>query len=166
LQRSPGKQDRAMVYVGRLARMIGLESTCKRVRRFKGDINPNRVYQYSLPSSAINLAILGCIERRYAKFSNVPNIEAETLSIEGIELDPITPSLLKKEAVGGSESLPVVGQVLQCGDTEYRVKGIREVEGVVCFVLEYVGYEYLPVFMRCDEFWGWRKGQSRGGDAA
>jgi hypothetical protein len=155
LQRGPGKQDRAMVYVGRLCRMIGLESTCKRVRRFKGDINPDRVYQYSLPSSAIDLAILDCIERRYAKFSNVPTIEAETLSIEGIELDPITPSLLKKEAVSGSKSLPIVGEVFQCRDTEYRVVGIREREGVSWFVLDYVGYEYLPVWVRCDRFWEW-----------
>jgi hypothetical protein len=161
LQRGPGKQDRAMVYVGRLARMVGLESTCKRVRRFKGDINPDRVYQYSLPSSAIDLAILGCIERRYAKFSNVPNIEAETLSIEGIELDPITPSLLKKEAVNGSESLPVVGQVVQCGNAEYRVKGIREVNEALCFVLDCVGYGYLPVFVRCDRFEEWMRGVDR-----
>jgi hypothetical protein len=138
-----------------LCRMIGLEGACKRVRRFKGDINPDRVYQYSLPSSAIDLAILDCIERRYAKFKDMPNIKAETLSIEGIELDPITRSLLKKEAVSGSKSLPIVGEVFQCGDTEYRVKGIREVEGVDWFVMQYVGYEYLPVWVRCDRFWEW-----------
>ncbi|NJM75326.1 MAG: hypothetical protein HC852_05465 [Acaryochloridaceae cyanobacterium RU_4_10] len=138
--------------------MIGLESTCKRVRRFKGDINPDRVYQYSLPSSAIDLAILGCIERRYAKFSNVSNLEAETIGVEGIECDPITPSLLKKEAVGGSNSLPAVGEVVQCGNAEYLVAGIREVKGVDWFILEYVGYRYLPVFVRCDRFAEWISG--------
>jgi hypothetical protein len=60
--------------------------------------------------------------------------------------------------VDGSKSLPVVGEVFQCGDTEYRVKGIRDVEGVSWFVMQYVGYEYLPVWVRCDRFVEWMRG--------
>lgn len=104
------------------------------------------------------MAILACIERRYAKFKDVPKKTAESIAQKEIELDPPSPSLLKKEAVGGSESLPVVGEVFQCGDTEYRVVGIREREGVSWFVMQYLGYEYLPVWVRCDEFWAWRRG--------
>lgn len=158
LQRTPGKKDQAIAYVGRLMRLIGIGSTCKRVRRFKGDENPDRLYQYSLPNDPFDMAILACIERRYAKFADVPKNEAKILSSKEIELDPCTPSLLKKEAVGGSESLPVLGDVVQCGNAQYLVSGLREVERVVWFVMQYVGYRYLPLLVRCDRFAEWMRG--------
>jgi hypothetical protein len=135
-----------------------IQSACKRVRRFKGDENPDRLYQYSLPDDPFDVAILACIERRYAKFRDVSKKSAENVAQIGIELDPPSASLLKKEAVSGSKSLPIVGEVFQCGDTEYRVKGIREREGVSWFVMQYLGYEYLPVWVRCDRFAEWMRG--------
>jgi hypothetical protein len=70
LGRGPGQKDHAkslcgaIAYVGRLARMIGLQSTCKRVRRFKGDINPDRLYRYAMPSDPFDVVIMACVERR------------------------------------------------------------------------------------------------------
>jgi Origin of replication binding protein len=157
LQRSPGKPDHAIAYVGRLMRLVGIQSTCKRVRRFKGDENPDRLYSYSLPDDPFDVAILACIERRYAKFRDASKKSAESIAQKEIELDPPSPSLLKKEGEGGSKSLPIVGEVFQRGDTEYRVVGIREREGVSWLVMQYLGYEYLPVWVRCDRFWDWRR---------
>jgi hypothetical protein len=161
LQRGPGKKDNAIAYVGRLTRMIGLQSNCKRVRRFKGDENPDRLYRYSLPDDPFDVAILACIERRYSKFAEGSKKTAESIVQKGIEPDPLGASLLKKEADGGSKnaesiSSPVVGQIFEVRDARYFVAGIRDVEGVECFVLEYVGgVRYLPVLVPCEGWGDW-----------
>jgi Origin of replication binding protein len=160
LQRSPGKPDRAIAYVGRLARMVGLESTCKRVRRYKGDLNPDRRYTYSLPTHPYDLAILGCIERRYTKISYSSEIEPESYAERVIEPDPLTPIYLNKTAISGSDFQEQVGQTFEVGNAEYRIIGIRDYLGAVCFVLEYQGYRYLPVFVPCDRLEEWRRSLS------
>jgi hypothetical protein len=160
LQRSPGKKDRAIAYVGRLARMVGLESTCKRVRRYKGDLNPDRRYCYSLPTNPYDLAILNCIERRHTKISHDSKIEAENLTKSVIESDPLTPFYLNKQAVDGSNFQGQIGQTFDIGNAQYRIIGIQDYLGAVCFALEYQGYRYLPVFVPCDRLEEWRRSLS------
>jgi hypothetical protein len=160
LQRSPGKKDRAIAYVGKLARMVGLEITCKRVRRYKGDLNPDRRYCYALPTNPYDLAILGCIERRHTQKIYDSEIEAVTVTKIDIDPDPLTPFSLNKEAVNGSKFQDQVGQTIDVGNAEYRIIGIRDYRGAVCFVLEYQGYEYLPVLVPCDRLEAWRRSLS------
>jgi Origin of replication binding protein len=155
LQRGPGKKDQAISYVGRLMRMIGVESICKRVRRFKGDENPDRLYRYTMPSDPFDVAILACVERRYAKFSEGSKKEAEVIVQQALEVDPPSASVLKKEGEGGSFELGmVIGQEVECLGGRYRVMGVRDVDGVQCWVLEYMGgVRYLPVWVPCGQ-WG------------
>jgi Origin of replication binding protein len=160
LQRSPGKKDRAIAYVGKLARMVGLESTCKRVRRYKGDLNPDRRYCYALSTNPNDLAILSCIEKRYAKNSYGSKIEPEILTELELNPDPLTPSLLNKEAIDGSKFQDQVGQTIDVGNAEYRITEIRDYLGAVCFVLRYQGYPYLPLFVPCDRLEEWRRSLS------
>jgi hypothetical protein len=155
LQRGTGKKDRAIAYVGRLMRMIGVESICKRVRRFKGDENPDRLYRYTMPSDPFDVAILACVERRYAKFSERSQKEAEVVIQKALEVDPPSVSVLKKEGDGGSSELGMaIGQEVEYLGARYRVMGVKNVDGVPCWILEYQGgVRYLPVWVPC-EGWG------------
>jgi hypothetical protein len=155
LQRGPGKKDQAIAYVGRLMRMIGVESIYKRVRRFKGDENPDRLYRYVMPSDPFDVAIMACVERRYAKFGEGSQKEAKVIVQQEIEVDPPSASVLKKEVDGGSVELGVmaIGQEVEYLGARYRVMGVRDVDRVRCWVLEYQGgVRYLSVWVPCE---GW-----------
>ena len=157
LQRGPGKKDQAIAYVGRLMRMIGVESICKRVRRFKGDENPDRVYRYVMPSDPFDVAILACVERRYGKLSERSKTEAEVVIQQEIEVDPPSASVLKKEGDGGSSELGMaIGQEVEYLGGRYRVMGVRDIDGVQCWVLEYQGgVRYLPIWVPCEGLSEW-----------
>jgi hypothetical protein len=159
LQRSPGKKDQAIAYLGRLMRMIGLESKCKRVRRFKGDINPDRIYSYYLPADPFDLAILGCIDRRYTKLKNTVEKGAKTAVQKEIEPDPPCSSNLNKGEEDGSRildlQLPIVGQIISLGNAKYCVRETRNIRGVEYYILDYQGYRYLPVLVSVKDWPNW-----------
>ena len=77
-----------------------------------------------------------------------------------LEVDPPSASVLKKEADGGSVELGVmVGQEVEYLGGWYRVAGIRNVDGVECWVLEYQGgVRYLPVLVPCESWGDWGLG--------
>jgi hypothetical protein len=159
LQRSPGKRDQAIAYLGRLLRMIGLESRCKRARRFKGDINPDRIYSYFLPSDPFDLAILECIDRRYAKLKVNVNNQTETTVQKEIEPDPPCSCNLNKGREDGSKifdlQLPIVGQIISLGNAKYHVREVRSIRGIEYFILDYQGYRYLPILVSAKDWSDW-----------
>jgi hypothetical protein len=104
------------------------------------------------------------VERRYAKFSEGSQTEAEVIVQQALEVDPPSASVLKKEGDGGSPELGMaIGQEVEYLGARYRVMGVRDVDGVEGWVLEYQGgVRYLPVWVPCGQWGDLRLGLSVG----